>query len=336
MHRNLFSSRLSVRIKAFWFGLLTFFLISGFRGLGYTQDAVPVPSAPPHPEWVAKSSEQGYVFEKNVEEVVLHASVLDKKRRLVSGLSVKDFAVLENGMPQQIKSFVHEDMPVAIGILIDSSGSMLSKSVGVKRAALTLVEASNPKDEVFIADFNDHYHLDQDFTSDVLKMQDALDRIRFHGQTAIYDTIVIAADHLKENRRLDKRVLVVVTDGDDNASSYSLWDAIERVERNDGPMIYTVGILDEGRTKQAERALVELAEATGGTADLPHNSRDVDAICREISHDIRNQYTMTYKPSVPWSESGYRKITVQARAHGHKKLTVRTRTGYFAEAADGP
>ena len=278
-----------------------------------------------------RSSQPAFVFDKNVEEVVLHASVSDEKHRLVTDLGAGDFTVLENGVRQQVKFFANEDVPVAMGIIIDSSASMLSKSRSVSQAALDLVRASNKKDEIFVADFNEHYRLDQDFTADISKLQSALQRIRFEGETAIYDAIVASAEHLYRNQSLDKRVLVIVTDGDDNFSNYSLSEAIEHVQLNGGPMIYTIGILSEERTRSAERALTSLAAATGGIAYLPHHASEVDAISEQISHDVRNQYTITYKPSIPWSEAGYRQIKVQVKTHGHKKLTARTRNGYFAE-----
>jgi len=286
----------------------------------------------PNPQaTAARSTQPVFVFDKTVEEVVLHTSVLDKKHRLITDLDAKDFTVLENNVPQEIKFFAQEDIPVAMGIVIDSSASMLSKSRAVNQAALNLVRASNPKDETFVAHFNEQYHLDQDFTPDISKLKAALEGIRFQGETAIYDAIVSAAKHLYGNQTLGKRVLIIVTDGEDNASNFSLAEAIEHVQRNGGPSIYTIGILTEERTKSTQRELTKLAEATGGVAYLPDNTREVDAISDEISRDVRNQYTITYKPSISWTEAGYRHIKVKVKAHGHKKLIVRTRTGYFAE-----
>jgi Ca-activated chloride channel family protein len=295
------------------------------------QQAVTIPGeSNPHIE-IATSGQQTFVFDKDVEEVVLHTSVSDEKHRLVKDLGAGDFTVLENGVPQQLKSLAYEDMPVAMGIVIDSSASMLGKSLAVNQAALNLVRTSNPNDEIFVAHFDEQYHLDQDFTPDISKLQTALGRIRFQGQTAIYDAIVAAVKHLYENQSINKKVLVIVTDGEDNYSNHSLAEAIESVQLNGGPVIYTIGIFEQGN-KNAERALTDLAAATGGVVYLPHNAKDVNAISHEVSDDVRNQYTITYKPSISWNKAGYRRVKVQVKAHGHKKLIVRTRSGYFADA----
>ncbi|HZU41137.1 MAG TPA: VWA domain-containing protein, partial [Terriglobales bacterium] len=168
----------------------------------------------------APSEEQNgiYVFKARVEEVVLHATVLDEHGRMVTNLDKTDFQVYEDGVPQNITSFRREDVPVALGIVIDNSGSMRDKRPAVNQAAINLVRASNPQDEVFVVNFNDEYYLDQDFTSQIPKLREALDKIEARGGTALYDAVVASADHLKKNARLDKKVLLVVTDGEDNAS----------------------------------------------------------------------------------------------------------------------
>ena len=291
---------------------------------------------------IAGPNEPPIVFHKNVEEVVLHTIVSDQKHRTITDLNVSDFTILENGIPQLIKSFTNEDMPVALGIIIDGSASMLGKSRAVKEAALDLIRASNPDDEIFVAHFNQEYHLDQDFTSDVSKLRSTLEGIGFQGQTALYDAIVAAAAHLCDNEDLGKRVLVIVTDGEDNFSNYSLSEAIQRVELNGGPVVYTIGIFDEDKTfadtrERGARALKQLATTTGGVDYLPRSLRELDGISQKISRDVRTQFTLTYKPSVPWSEAGYRQIRVRVKAHGYKKLVARTRNGYVAnlDTADG-
>jgi Ca-activated chloride channel family protein len=271
-----------------------------------------------------------YVFKKQVEEVVLHATVIDEKHRLVTGLTKNDFQVFEDGAPQQITSFRREDIPVSLGIVIDNSGSMRDKRPKVNQAAINLVRASNPHDEVFIVNFNDEYYLDQDFTSQVPQLKEALDRIESRGGTALYDAVVASADHLKKNARLDKRVLLVVTDGEDNASRESLEQAIRRLQAENGPTVYTIGILGEERQRRARRALSEMAEQTGGVSFFPKDLGEVDSITQAVAHDIRNQYTIGYKPVRSQSQGGYRTVKVEARAPGYKHLMVRTRSGYYA------
>lgn len=271
-----------------------------------------------------------YVFRKNVEEVQLHATVLDDKHRMVTDLAKQDFAVYENGQPQQITSFDRRDIPVSIGIVIDNSGSMRDKRPAVNQAAINLVRASNPNDEVFIVNFNDEYYLDQDFTSNLTQMKEGLEKIDSRGGTALYDAVVASADHLEKNAKLDKKVLLVVTDGEDNASRESLEQAVRRLQKEDGPTVYTIGILGEERQKRARRALSALAEDTGGISYFPKDLNEVDAISTEVAHDIRNQYIIGYKPSNGKQDTGYRTVRVEAKAPGHGKLMVRTRTGYYS------
>src|SRR5271154_4019250 len=164
-------------------------------------------------------NDQGvFVFKKDVDEVLLHATVQDDKNHIVTDLDRTAFSVFEDGKQQGIISFHHEDIPVAMGIVIDNSGSMREKRNKVNQAALNLVRSSNPKDEVFVVNFNDEYYLDQDFTNDLLKLKEALEKIDARGGTALYDAVVASAEHLKHNARLERKVLFVVTDGEDNAS----------------------------------------------------------------------------------------------------------------------
>jgi VWFA-related protein len=273
----------------------------------------------------------GFVFHAEVQEVLLHATVEDDKHRMVTSLDKNSFTVFEDGKPQTITSFRHEDIPVALGIVIDNSGSMREKRDRVNKAALNLVRASNPQDQVFIVNFNDEYYLDQDFTSDIKKLQEALDKVEARGGTALYDALVASwSDYLKKNAKLQKKVLLVVTDGEDNESRETLEDTIRRLSEENGPTVYAIGLLGEEKERRARRALKMLAERTGGIAFLPKTLGEVDEISRTVAHDIRTQYTIGYKPSTPKSAGGYRAIHVDARAKGYNKLTVRTRSGYYA------
>jgi VWFA-related protein len=272
----------------------------------------------------------GFVFKAEVQEVVLHATVVDDKQRMITNLDKNAFTVFEDGKPQTITSFRHEDIPIALGIVIDNSGSMREKRDKVNKATLNLIRASNPQDQVFIVNFNDEYYLDQDYTSDIKKLNEALNKVESRGGTALYDALVASADHLKKSAKLQKKALLVVTDGEDNASRESLETAVRRLQEENGPTVYAIGILGDEKERRARRALQTIAERTGGIAFLPKTADEVDAISREVAHDIRNQYTIGYKPSTPKSAGGYRTIHVEARAHGYNKLTVRTRSGYYA------
>jgi len=275
---------------------------------------------------------EGGVFKikKEVQEVVLHATVVDEKQRLVTDLDRAAFTVYEDGQPQKITSFRREDIPVAMGIVIDNSGSMSNKRTAVNQAALNLVRASNPQDQVFVVNFADEYYLDQDFTSDISKLQEALEKIESRGGTALYDALIASADHVKKNGKLDKKVLLVVTDGEDNRSRDPLEQAVEHVAENGGPTIYAIGILGGPKKRRDKRALQALANQTGGIAFFPDNLEKVDAVSQAVARDIRNQYTIGYKPSKAQAGGGYRSVRVVAQSKGYRNLQVRTRSGYYA------
>jgi Ca-activated chloride channel homolog len=294
------------------------------------------PAQPPISEGsvgiVTKDSKGGFTFVSQVNEVTLSAVVLDSKRHLVTNLAPTNFAVFEDNQPQKITSFRREDIPVSLGIVVDNSGSMRTKRAAVTKAVLNLIQASNPQDEVFVVNFNDDPYLDQDFTNKVEVLREALDRVDSRGGTALYDAVIASADHLAKGAKKEKKVLLVVTDGVDNESRESLEQAIRKVQDDNGPTIYTIGILgDEPGIKRAKRALQSLSDQTGGVAFFPKDLAEVDEISSEVARDIRNQYSITYKPTNPRSNGGYRKVKVEARAPGYKDLQVRTRDGYFAD-----
>jgi len=295
----------------------------------------PTPASPQPPDNTGKKpDDQGvFVIRKDVDEVLLHASVVDDKQHIVTNLDRNAFTVFEDGKQQNIISFHNEDIPVAMGIVIDNSGSMREKRNKVNQAALNLVRSSNPRDEVFIVNFNDEYYLDQDFTNDLLKLKEALEKIDARGGTALYDAIVASADHLKRNARLEKKVLFVVTDGEDNASNENLEQAVKQLQEENGPSVYAIGVLgEEEHPKRARKALEIIAQRTGGIAFFPKTLDEVDEISRTVAHDIRNQYSIGYKPTNPRGAGGFRMVRVEAKSKGHGKMTVRTKSGYYAGA----
>ena len=291
-----------------------------------------VVSIPSKPSSGQPTTTQGgnYKFIAKAEEVVLHATVVDQRSRLVTNLNKNDFTVYEDGQPQQITRFTREDIPVSIGILVDNSGSMRDKRQAVNTAALDLVKGSNPEDEVFIVNFSDEAIIDTDLTSDVAKMQEGLQQVDSRGGTALYDAVVASADYLAKKGRREKKVLLVVTDGEDNASTDTLEQAVRRVQDDNGPTVYSIGILGGEREKRARRALEQLALHTGGVAFFPKDLSDVDQIARAVARDIRNQYSIYYRPTRPQEQGGFRAVKVDAHAPGYGRLQVRTRSGYYA------
>lgn len=271
-------------------------------------------------------------FSAETSLVVLHASVTDKKGHLVQGLKEKDFKVFENGVQQPIKLFKHEDVPVSMGLLIDDSGSMRDKRSRVEAAALALVRASNPEDEVFVVNFNDEAYLDVPFTHDQKKMEQGLSRIDSRGGTAMRDAINMSIDYVKANGKHDKKVLVIVTDGNDNASATSLERVVQRAIQSE-VLIYAVGLLEEEQRHEAakaKRALKELTSATGGMSFYPKEIGEISGLALQIASDIRSQYTLAYTPPGP-DDGSYRQIKVECAAAGHPQ--VRTRSGYYAKSA---
>ena len=282
----------------------------------------------------SSQEDTGTIFRSDTRLVVCHTTVVDKNGHLVTDLPQNAFTVYENGVTQPIKSFKREDVPVSMGLIIDNSGSMRDKRARVEAAATALAKDSNPQDEVFVVNFNDEAFLDnphgKDFTSDIKEIEEALTRIDSRGGTAMRDAIRMSIDHLKEKAHKDKKVLVVVTDGNDNSSVVSLENLVKSAQQSE-VLIYGVGLLsDEERreAKRAERALTDLAVATGGETFFPKEVSEVEKIAHQVARDIRSQYTIIYSPTNAAMDGSYRTIKVSVNAPG--RLTARTRSGYYA------
>jgi Ca-activated chloride channel homolog len=275
--------------------------------------------------------DSGTVFRADTRLVVLHATVIDKSGHLVTNLPRTAFQVYENDVEQRIKDFKREDVPVSMGLIVDNSGSMRDKREKVKESALALVRDSNKDDEVFVVNFNDEAFLDtKDFTGDMKEMEEALSKIDSRGGTAMRDAIRMSIDEAKEKGKRDKKVLVVVTDGNDNSSLITL-ESLVKAAQQSGILIYCIGLLSEEEHREAnraKRALKEISEATGGQWYFPKDLPEVSKIAHQVAHDIRNQYIITYTPSVQTLDGSFRKIRVVAA--GPNKPVVRTRTGYYA------
>jgi VWFA-related protein len=279
--------------------------------------------------WAQKPDD--VVIKVDTRLVVLHATVVDKSGRLVTTLSQSAFQVYENGAQQALKLFKREDIPVSLGLVIDNSGSMRDKRAKVAAAAQDLVKDSNKDDEEFVVNFNDDAFLDTpDFTNDPKVLEQALTKIDSRGGTAMRDAIRMSIDHIKQKAKKDKKVILVVTDGNDNASMISLENLVRAAQQSE-VIIYAIGLLsDEERreAKRAKRALDALTEATGGQVYYPKELADVDRIAHQVAHDIRNQYTLAYTPTNQALDGSFRQIRVVANGPG--RPVVRTRTGYYA------
>lgn len=318
---------------SFWALLLISFAPVSGRA---QQPARPLPP-PPEPEPQQKAPEpplqSGYTIQRSVDLVVLHVSVTDEHGQFVPGLREENFRVFEDDSEQKIAVLRQEDAPVSMGLLIDNSGSMFDKREKVNAAALTFVKTSNPDDEVFVAHFNDRYFFDRDFTNDIGELKKALEQADPSSSTALYDATTVSLDRLKSGY-LDKKVLLIVSDGEDNSSHRSLDAALQEAQRSSA-LIYAVGLLREEKPESAERdrqALLALTRATGGSALFPENLEDVEFTCTQIARDIRHQYTLAYYPTNLRKDGTFRSLRVQiVPPPGNGNISARTRTGYYAQ-----
>ncbi|HEY1209471.1 MAG TPA: VWA domain-containing protein [Terracidiphilus sp.] len=305
--------------------------------LDVDRDPVRSPDGEPAEPRALSKQGDGYVMRTEVEEVVLNCTVLDGNR-MVPDLKKDSFQVFEDGIKQKIIGFQHTDLPVSIALVVDNSGSMGRKRPSVNKSALDLIEASNPQDEAFVVNFSDEAVIDQDFTSDVNKLREGLGYMEARGGTALFDAVAASADKLAADAKHPKQVLILITDGWDNASALNLEQTIRRVQQLSGPVIYSIGLLfgDEDMShediKHARRALELLSTETGGVAFFPKSIEQIDQIAAEVARDIRNQYTLGYHSTKPSTVPGFRRVEVTAEGKGTSKLIVRTRTGYFPGA----
>jgi len=270
------------------------------------------------------------LYRSDARLVLLHASVVDKNGKLLTNIPQSAFKILEDGVEQQLRLFRREDVPVSMGIIVDNSGSMTSKRSRVAAAALEMVKQSNPDDEVFIVNFNDDTHFDQPLTNDVKKLQAALARMEARGGTAMRDALSKSITYVKKNGKKDKKVLVVITDGNDNSSDITL-DQLLRQSQNSEVLIYAIGLLNEeeaGEAKSAKKALKALTEASGGLDYYPKSISDVQEITPRVAHEIRNQYILGYTSSNQVFDGSFRQVKVTVNGFG--RPTVRTRNGYYA------
>ena len=278
--------------------------------------------------WPLATPAQQPTFQAETRLVVLHATVKNARGELVTSLDRAAFTVYENGKRQPITLFRRDDIPVSLGLLIDNSGSMRTLRSKVEAAALALARASNPQDEIFVLNFNDKARIDVPFTSNVPVLEAGIARVDSIGGTAMRDAIEMAQAYLGEHGTRDRKVLLVITDGIDNASVVAR-DTIEKQAEQRDTVIFAIGLFgDEARVRPGRQELDQLADKTGGMAYYPADIGQIDAIALEIARQIRNLYTIAYAPLNQSLDGTYRSIRVTVS--GPERLSVRTRTGYRA------
>jgi Ca-activated chloride channel family protein len=278
-----------------------------------------------------RAQDSDTVFRADARLVVLHASVVDKSGKLLTSLPRTAFKVFENNIEQPIKMFRREDVPVSLALVVDNSGSMRNKRKRVEGAALSAVKASNPRDEVTVVNFNDEPFQDVEFTSDIKKMEEGLTKIDSRGGTAMRDAVSAAIDYVKQKAKHEKKVLFVITDGNDTASTQITLEKLVQKAHDAEVLLYFVGLLneeDKREAKKAKRSMEALAQASGGTALFPAEIDDVEKVALSLANEIRNQYVITYTPTNQQLDGSFR--TIKVVANGPGRPLVRTRSGYYA------
>jgi len=279
-----------------------------------------------------KKEESPYTISLHVDQVVLDVSVLESGGKFVSGLEATDFKIFEDESPQEIVYFASKDVPVTVGLVIDNSGSMRSKRPEIITAAMAFINSSNPNDEIFVVHFNERVRFGlQDptsFASDPLLLKSALYRMTADGKTALYDAIWEAFQHLATGK-CDRKALVVVSDGGDNASQRNAREVL-RLVQSAHAAVYTLSVYDQNDKDQNPKVLRRVAKTSGGESFFPRELKQVGPVCQTIATDIRNQYLLAYRPTNSKRDGSFRHLRVAVESPGKKKLEVRTREGYVA------
>lgn len=350
--------RADTRRASFASGLLAAALLSltVFPPLVSVRAQEPPPKArtgdrnrPNKPELESKSPQQqpekqkGFTIGVSVDLVVIHTTVQDKNGHFVGGLKKESFKAFEDGIAQTITSFSQEDVPISMGIIIDTSGSMRSKIDMVNKSALAFIRASNPEDQVFLVGFNDQVELLEDYTNDIDTITDALENTIVTGGTALYDAIFLGVQKA-QNGIKPKKAIVVITDGEDRDSYYKLDELVAKVQESD-VQIYCVGLLNQTPDKglfghwsksvpeKAHDALLRISEETGGKAYFPQKVAEVNGIVAEIARELRNQYSVGYVSSNSARDGSYRRVKIVLDGPPATSNHVRHRRGYFAPKA---
>jgi Ca-activated chloride channel family protein len=277
-------------------------------------------------------------FSTQSELVVLHVAVKDRKGGYVGGLGQDAFRVLENRRPQEISFFNNQDAPVTVGLLIDASGSMAPNRSMVIAASMAFSKAMNPQDEFFVLGFNENIHTplpaEKPFTNSEPELRIALvQAIKARGQTAIYNAVNAGLDYVQKGG-FERQVLIVVSDGGDNASATTRAQVLANAQGSNA-VIYTIALVDPMDPEADPGFLKQLSDSTGGVAFKPKNGAEIEEMLQRVARDIRNMYTIGYVPSEATAASrvrgeALRRVAVDVRTPTGQKLAVRTRRAYMA------
>lgn len=296
------------------------------------------PPAQTSPSATPGEEQDEFVFHSEARLVVLDVSVENHDGGYVSGLSKENFKVFENNRQQPITVFAHSDLPVTIGLIVDESRSMSPKRPAVLTAALSFIAESNPADQVFVLNFNDKVKpgliAPQQFSDNREELRAALFRGVSEGRTALFDAVVDGLAQLQLGQR-DKKALVVISDGGDNASLHTRHQTLDRIVGSTAT-IYTVGLFDADDPDRDPGILRQLAQISGGRAYFPEDVSEMVPVCRRIARDMRSRYTLAYLPPAGKDLKAVRSIRVEASAPGHAAMIARTRTSYRYEAVEDP
>jgi Ca-activated chloride channel family protein len=272
------------------------------------------------------------VISVRTELVAVPVVVTDRGGHRVSGLSQASFRVYEDGRPQPITVFHHGDAPVTLGLLIDRSQSMRAKTSALVAAVSALLESSRPDDELFQVNFNDRVSFalpaGRPFSDTPRELEAALAGVPAEGRTALYDGVAEGLKHLQLGHA-EKRALIVVSDGGDNASRLKYADVLALARRSDA-VIYAIGLVGEPADDEENAGLLKrLCKNTGGVAYFPRTAGEIAEMSTAIARDLREQYTLGFTPGERADGRTFRKIEVMVTAPGRGRLHVRARTGYL-------
>ncbi len=307
-------------MKLFLGGWL-FLLLLTVPSLGDAQTTNPPPPSAP---------DQQYRFSVSVQMVALQATVLTSKGSFVKGLRQHNFQVYEDNRQQTIGLFRHSDDPVAIGLVVDNSGSMRRKHSAVLAAAKAFARNSNPKDELFVVSFNEQVNLGlgraQLFSANSRELERALPSTVGGGKTALYDALETGLSHVHQLKQ-DKKALILISDGGDNASTHTVEQVMSDATNSD-VVIYTIGLFGKYEDETNPAFMKQIAYVTGGEAFLPSRPGQAASNCRRIAQTIRNEYTVGYSPNNQEPDGKFRAIRLRVTSARQGKVVVRTRIGY--------
>jgi VWFA-related protein len=277
------------------------------------------------------AQEQTFKLNVNVDLTEVHVNVTDEKDHPIGNLKKDNFRVFEDRTEQKISVFKHEDLPISLGLVIDNSRSMEPRKQRMDEATLSFVRKSNPQDETFVIHFDDSARLDRDFTDSIPLLEDTLASVKPYGQTAIYDALILALEHMDQAKNTNRAILLF-TDGVDNSSKHSLSEALDATRRAH-VAVYPVGLLSLSGGQKAEDSLIRIAEVSGGRAYFPVNVDEARADMERVARDLREQYTLGYFSSNPSHNGGWRSIRVDvvppAGLPATAKLNANYRHGYY-------